>query len=170
MRLPRLARVSILSRVRNIREAGAIPARSFFVCLFTYLGELIMQIEGIPEGWELVRVGSIRRKEFYLNTRGIPIAYENCNESTSCNHVIIRKIPKQPQYRPFANAAEFAPHRDRWIRRSYPDRQEAKGCFRVSSYNDCMFWHGGNSETYQEAFEDGRQFDDGTPFGVEVTE
>jgi hypothetical protein len=130
-----------------------------------------MMIEGIPEGWELVRVGTPEHEEWLIGHDGNPVAHASLKRPLKLRqYAIIRKIEKPKQYRPFANAAEFEPHRDRWIKRSYPDRQEAKGCFRVSSYNDCMFWHGGNSETYQEAFEDGRQFDDGTPFGVEVAE
>jgi len=80
---------------------------------------------------------------------------------------IIRKVPT---YRPFANAAEFAPHRDRWIQRSSKHdtvNTIPSGCFRVTSYNDHHVWTcDGHPESYETMFKDGKKFDDGTPFGV----
>lgn len=133
-----------------------------------------MQVEGIPDGWELVRVGRIRRGEFFVDYRGEYCYYTGTDESSNVNCVIIRKIEKPKRYRPFANAAEFEPHRDKWIKRG--DRSDAEetmpsGCFRVVAYNDHYFWTtDGCTKNYADALEDGKKFDDGTPFGVEVTE
>lgn len=128
------------------------------------------KIEGIPEGWELVRVGVKKEGDYFIDAHGNISEAEN--DSVSEGWAIIRKTEKPKQYRPFANGAEFEPHRDRWIKRSYNGRHNAEGAFRVSGYDDCAVWSdGGVRSTYQEMFDDGRQFDDdGTPFGVEVTE
>ena len=133
-----------------------------------------MSIEGIPEGWELVRVGKVKRGEFIVDNSGRACEYDGFHESQSSNYVIIRKIEKPKQYRPFANAAEFEPHRDKWIKRGSKHDTEAtrpEGCFRVAAYNDHHYWTAeGICTPYMQAFDDGRCFEDGTPFGVEVTE
>lgn len=132
-----------------------------------------MTIEGVPDGWELVRIGRPMLGEFRIDAIGKPIAVTD-NQICAMDCPIIRKIEKPKQYRPFANAAEFEPHRDRWIQRSSkhdtPDTIPA-GCFRVTAYNDHHYWtNGGHCITYEQAFNDGKCFDDGTPFGIEVTE
>lgn len=131
-----------------------------------------MSIEGIPEGWELVRIGRPAIGELKISHKGEPIEVLH-EEYCGLDSVIIRKIEKPKLYRPFANAAEFAPHRDRWIQRSdkhdTPDTIPA-GCFRVTAYNDHHYWTvEGKATSYEQAFNDGKCFDDGTPFGIEVT-
>lgn len=75
----------------------------------------------------------------------------------------------KPVYRPFANAVEFAPHRDRRIKRkagSIP----AGGCCKLVAYDDDGVWvDSRNHKTYQEYFAEDREFEDGTPFGVRVS-
>ena len=132
-------------------------------------------IEGIPDGWELVRIGKPKVGEYYIDVTGS--IYKALDTTPTVLHwymPIIRKIEKPKQYRPFANAAEFEPHRDRWIQRS--DKHDTldtipAGCFRVTAYNDHHFWTVFKEATsYEKAFGDGKCFDDGTPFGIEVTE
>lgn len=54
------------------------------------------KIDGIPEGWELVRIGSVDLGEFVLGHYG-DIMSCNGNHWPSKNHVIIRKIePPKP--------------------------------------------------------------------------
>lgn len=131
-----------------------------------------MSIEGIPDGWEQEKVGQISFGEYWVNNFGQPQRWDSDHPSSSKNYVIIRK--KQKQYRPFANAAEFEPFRDRWIQRSSKhDTYDTipAGCFRVTAYNDHHYWTGdGISISYEQAFNYGNCFDDGTPFGIEVTE
>ena len=123
-----------------------------------------MTIEGIPEGWELVRVGTPTNGEFYLGMNGQPII---CNlVFHGYAYLIIRKIEKPKQYRPFANAAEFEPHRDRWIRQTLGD---SVSFTRIDGYGKEGVTIQGNAYTYQQLL-DKRTFDDGSPFGVEVTE
>jgi hypothetical protein len=75
---------------------------------------------------------------------------------------IIRKVERPKQYRPFASAAEFTPHRDRWWMRksdAHTTTHPPAACNERSHYG--LPWG--------EAFEV-RTFEDGSPFGVEVSE
>ncbi len=131
-----------------------------------------MTIEVLP-GWELVRIGKpVVNVDWVIGSSGLPELFSWATDSY--NWPIIRKIEKPKKYRPFANAAEFEPHRDRWIRRSSkhdtPDTIPA-GCFKVTAYNDHHYWTvDGSYTSYEQAFNDNKCFDDGTPFGIEVTE
>jgi hypothetical protein len=57
-----------------------------------------MQIEGIPDGWEFVRVGRCHPGEVRVDTDGKPAEW-NSVASISANYVIIRKIEKSKKYR-----------------------------------------------------------------------
>ena len=77
--------------------------------------------------------------------------------------------PPKPEkkYRAFASAAEYAPHADRWvINDKTPETR-----FRVTGFSDSgVAWESRGYE-YWHMFECGAKFaDDGTPFGVEVSE
>ena len=83
-------------------------------------------IEGIPDGWELVRIGQAMLGDYWLGSDGRIEKWEFATPSCVKNYVIIRKIEKPKQYRPFANAAEFEPFRDRWVKHpSEPDKRFA---------------------------------------------
>lgn len=123
-----------------------------------------MQIEGIPDGWELVRIGKAKLEEFYVNNEGIAWEWTASGESGFANYVVIRKIEKPKRYRPFANAAEFEPHRDKWLK-----YKSGNGDHRIKthSYNDRKHYTGDLGDSWKEMFDD-FEFEDGTPFGVEV--
>jgi len=76
--------------------------------------------------------------------------------------------PPKPEkkYRPFANAAEYMPHRGRWIQ-----YKEDHYFSTIAAYNDSHVWmtSATTGMEYARVFAD-FTFDDGTPFGVEVTE
>ena len=121
-------------------------------------------IEGIPEGWELVRVGKpIINVDCVVAEDGMPVLIDWITDRR--NWLIIRKIPKPKQYRAFANAAEFEPHRDRWVRRIANG-----GAFLISDYSEEGFCYDELSPvSWEELFNMGYVFDeDGSPFGVEV--
>ena len=122
------------------------------------------QIEGVPDGWRLVRIGVPRLGvDWVINHEQSPTV---CVVATLCgNWPIIEKIEQPKQYRPFANAAEFEPHRDRWFKPKFDSCQ----CIRTTAYNDRVHWVGEESDNWEMMFEK-YFFDDGTPFGVEVTE
>ena len=128
-------------------------------------------IEGIPDGWELVRVGPVKYGEWRLMDNGKVMQWTTALPSIGWA-VVLRKIEKPKQYRPFANAAEFKPFRDRWIQRSAKhDTKDTlpAGCFKVVSYNDHHVWTvDGKTISYEQMFAEGKTFDDGSPFAVEV--
>ena len=81
-----------------------------------------------------------------------------------------RKIPKPKTYRAFANAAEYKPHRDRWLARIDEHGLLLDGEFQINGFDDTGIWLGSNHLSYKDALDQGHAFDDGNPFGVEVTE
>ena len=128
-----------------------------------------MSIEGIPEGWELVRIGTpVFNVDWIVDPAGEP---RLCDfDSTYLNRVIIRKIKLPKQYRAFENAAEFKPHRDRWIKLLIAGSDGVYSAYRVATYDDWGVIFGGSKETYGTVFNRYVFDDDGSPFGVEVTE
>ena len=128
-------------------------------------------IEGIPEGWELVRVGHpVIEVDWVLNHYGDPILFSgNPNVNPGSNWPIIRKVKKPKAYRAFASAAEYKPHRDRWLARTDENGLRVNGEFRLDGFDDTGIWLGSNHLSYKDALDRGGVFDDGTPFGVEVT-
>ena len=130
------------------------------------------QIPGVPEGWELVHAYRQAAKgEWYIDNDGTP--YLNPLSESVYPHPIIRKIEKPATYRPFANAEEFKPHRDRWLtRKDKSDQTHLDGACRVVAYCDNhLWWADGRNSTYKDELNHGRCFDDdGTPFGVKIDE
>ena len=118
-----------------------------------------MKIEGVPEGYEIVRIGRPEKRELFIDSTG-QVGTSNGLEFSYC-FVIVRKIERPKQYRPFANAEEFKPHRDRW----WKWKEDSSGVFPPASYDE--FSH--EDETWIESF-DFKMFEDGSPFGAEVSE
>jgi hypothetical protein len=130
------------------------------------------KIPGVPEGWELVRIGTVSQGEFFVGYDGQPEQYRQDVESSGWV-TIIRKIEKPAAYRQFKDAEEFKPHRDRWLtRKDKSDLTHVDGACRVVAYDDQGLWlTTGNYHTWEAAFNSGRCFDDdGTPFGVKIDE
>ncbi len=127
-------------------------------------------IPGVPEGWELVRIGSPVYGEFYLDNQG---NIQRCeyDKLMSTNYPIIRKIEKLKRYRPFANGEEFKPHRGRWIR--FADGS-VSSCWKINWYKDEGVFLGHGQErvflTFEHRLGEWVFDDDGSPFGVEVTD
>jgi hypothetical protein len=133
---------------------------------------MTQQIPGVPEGWELVRIDRPTHGEWFIDGVGLPKQYPYENPCGGF-FPIIRKIEKPAAYRPFANAEEFKPHRDRWLtRKDKSDPTHVDGACRVVAYDDQGSWFTtGNYHTWEAAFDSGRCFDDdGTPFGVRIDE
>jgi len=123
------------------------------------------KIAGIPDGWELDRIGTPVEGEFFVDALG-RVSEVPKGLFLSKNYIIICKIEKPKTYRPFKDAAEFHPHRYKWWKRK-GDVQCSKypTTYPPAAYNDIS--HGG--QPWGEAFEQ-RIFEDGSPFGVDVTE
>ncbi len=122
-----------------------------------------MTIEGIPDGWEPVRYDFAYFGESYLGGHGE--IFVQSQRQSPIKRLIIRKIEKPKRYRPFANAAEFEPFRDRWVRH----KSNSDSCMRIDGYGNKGVTIQGCVHDFDEMLED-RTFDDGTPFGIEVTE
>lgn len=118
-------------------------------------------IEGIPEGWELVRIGPVRRGEHRLLLDKSVEPWDISDISIGWA-VVLRKIEKSKQFRPFESAEEFRAHRDRWWRyKKEPSSMFRPPCDFGDDYYNCGSW--------DWCFEN-CVFDDGSPFGVEVVE
>ena len=111
------------------------------------------------EGWGIVRFDKVSPDEYFINSVGRIVQWVFSCPSEE-KKVIVRKIERPKQYRPFANAAEFEPHRDRWWMFSHDLRNHRRP---PQDYNDDLYgcWE------WQDIFECAT-FDDGSPFGVEV--
>jgi hypothetical protein len=110
--------------------------------------------------------------EHYIGSDGVVRKCVSEKESMYA-YPIIRKIERPARYRPFANAEEFKPHRDRWLtRKDKSDLTHVDGACGVVAYDDQGLWFTtGNYHTWEAAFDSGRCFDDdGTPFGVKIDE
>ena len=118
------------------------------------------QIPGVPEGWELVSIDRINDAEWTVDDFGNPFQWRG--EPSTSVYPIIRKIEKPAKYRPFADAEEFKPHRDRWWR--YNDDHK-ESLFPPASYGQ----KGHHTQNWEGSF-DSKTFDDGTPFGVKIDE
>jgi hypothetical protein len=122
-----------------------------------------------PEGWRFVRPGEAIANPCQIWDASTgqyrPRTYPHMPPMP--NYVYIVPIdppsPPEPQYRPFASAAEFRPHRDKWVR-----RKEGSFC-KVASYEDCGATMGTCATVwkYKELFAEW-EFADGTPFGVRI--
>ena len=120
--------------------------------------EGFLGVPGVPEGWKLVAIRKARYMENYIWTSGYPSLWQDSEESDFVVP-IIRKIEQPAKYRPFANAEEFKPHRDRWW--TWKDD-------RANTFPPAAFGKSGHhSHSWENSF-DRKVFDDGTPFGVKL--
>jgi hypothetical protein len=137
------------------------------------------QIPGVPEGWEIEHANRIGDDgEHCIGDDGKPFLLKYRTAGRVC---IIRKIEKPAKYRPFANAEEFKPHRDRWVRvvKTQDERNTdleswfgIASCLKIMGCEESGLWLRvpGGWLTYESAFEDFVFDDDGTPFGVRIDE
>ena len=122
-----------------------------------------MTIEGIPEGWELVRVGKpVINVDCVVAEDGMPVLIDWVTDRR--NWLIIRKIELPKQYRAFASKAEAMLSWDAKVRR----KADGSGVFRVVAIGETTVGIGFSLFSFQDAF-NCYECNDGTPFGVEVT-
>lgn len=121
-------------------------------------------VPGVPDGWELVGVRPVEPGEYRMVSSGEARLW-NGDETSLGWAAVIRKTEKPKRFRTFKNAEEFKPHRDRWV----TVHGEEGFALRINGYDDDGAWYGGGEfVTYGNAA--GITFEDGTPFGVEVTD
>jgi len=133
------------------------------------------KIPGVPEGWELVH--AFRRAtqgEYYIDCDGEVRVLEKGKSSLAYPIIRLshplrtpislrpRKIEKPAAYRPFKDAEEFKPHRERWW---YRDDKDGRQHFPPAGYSDRAHLGASWQHRFETSF-----FDDGTPFGVKIDE
>jgi hypothetical protein len=137
-------------------------------------------VPGVPEGWELERFDYAVEGESYLTGSG-EIVVHLSTKPTQAKRLIIRKIEKPKQFRPFANAFEYVAKRLDGIavdlKKGETNGFYANGFYAIVSANDSSVWvaFGKDVEVFdwKQAFERlvFRHIDGSTsPFGVEVAE
>lgn len=106
------------------------------------------------DGWRLLEEGEVPAAGDCLSIDGIRWIElsEACHPRKKDGVFYRRRI--EPAYRPFACAAEYAPHRERWV-----TSKRSGSTIRLVSFSDDTDW-----ERYFKEYE----FEDGTPFGVET--
>ena len=120
------------------------------------------KIEGIPDGWRVVRIGSANKAGYWMDEDG-SIKPSLTGHIRGLFYPIVERIkPPEPTYRPFANAAEFEPYRDKWI----CDPQDQLNKFKAIAYNDQGVFSFKRFWGYSQLFDCGTVFEDGTRFGV----
>jgi hypothetical protein len=121
-----------------------------------------------PEGWRFVQKGEAFDLRYQLWDESMkeyrPRNYPRMPLTPNTVYIvpIDPSAPPEPQYRPFANAAEFVPHRDKWWRyKSMTDDQHNPPALFNNLVHCNQYWN--------DSFKN-KVFDDGTPFGVRVDE
>jgi len=122
-----------------------------------------MKIDGLPPGWEIVRIGKPKKGETCIDLTGMLFTWgADCHSNT---YPIVRKLPElKPTYRPYKDAAEFTPDRSMWIKSKREDSHGER--LKVTVYNDShVFFNSEIGESYQQLL-DGFTFENGEPCGV----
>jgi len=114
-----------------------------------------------PDGWRFVQAGEAfdKRAKFWSNGKWRHTLQMDVPYSDGCVYIVPIK-PPEPQYRPFANAAEFEPYRDKWV------LEGSRKC-RPTVYCDTFVEVNGTTYEWDEALLV-LKLTDGTPFGVRV--
>ena len=125
-----------------------------------------MKIEGVPEGYEISRIGRPVEGETFIGGTGL-VATATGGEVSFC-YAIVRKIERPKTYRPFANGAEYSPHFNRQVVEANDDNMT----YLPTAFDNNKVWLGPgfSGNAWDEAFRSFKFKDDGTPFGVEVSE
>ena len=124
------------------------------------------KIPGVPEGWELVRIGKPEIGEWFID--GLSEPYQAIDDGHFRGCAIIRKIEKPARYRPFKDAAEYLPHWGKPIRlKGDPGFDSVAGAsiFGVYVANATEIYHHSMDDAFEQF-----TFADGTPFGVRIDE
>jgi hypothetical protein len=148
-------------KVAALWDSVKLPNYHFW-CPMSELPDPPDRIPDPPEGWRFVEKGEafdIRSRWWNSTEECWRLATASFyNERYTYIVPIDPPAPPEPQYRPFANAAEFEPYRDKWWKHKDEDTLHPPAAYN----NRC---HGGRrwDERYEKSV-----FADGTPFGVRI--
>jgi hypothetical protein len=117
-----------------------------------------------PEGWRFVEKGEAfdKRAKYWADVFGWAEAWQDEFYDSQCTYIVPIDPPKppEPQYRPFANAAEFEPHKNKWWR--------YKSMTATDYYPPVFFGDKGHGKQHWADSFENKVFEDGSPFGVRV--
>jgi hypothetical protein len=132
-------------------------------------------IPGVPDGWELVRVGKPNVDDWFIDGLDDPRQARAHDQWYGC--AIVRKIEQPDRYRAFANGAEYFANRRDGIAVDWKLEDGSPGFYAVVSANNSVLWVAfGNVIQrfgWEQAFEKlkFRHIDNSTsPFGVKIDE
>ncbi len=130
------------------------------------------QIPGVPEGWELVRIGHpVIGVDCVINYNGDIVVFRgNPNVNSGANWPIIRKIEKPAKYRQFKGAGEADALWNAALRFRNPHPGHENSRFRINTIGCDGIAIGLEFYSYGAAFSKFCIDDDGTPFGVRIDE
>ena len=126
----------------------------------------------IPAGWRAVDKAVDDRKSFscqkywsHERQEWVDVSLPIVWSWTDDDYYVVPIEPPKPQYRPFASAAEFMPHADRWIiSDKFPETK-----WRPTGLSDAGVSWDSRGYGYGYLLESGAKFaDDGTPFGFRI--
>jgi hypothetical protein len=127
------------------------------------------QIPGVPEGWELARIGYVHYGEWRLMDDGTIERWDS-KRSSSGWAVVLRKIEKPARYRPFASAREADQFWNASLRIANSIHESKDSRFRINTIGCDGITIGLEFYSYKAAFDGFNVDDDGTPFGVRIDE
>jgi hypothetical protein len=127
------------------------------------------QIPGVPEGWELVRIGVVHHGEWRLMDDKSIRQWLTIEPSVGWA-VVLRKIEKPATYRPFANAREADQFWNVALRYRSSLDESKHSRFRINTIGLDGITIGLEFYSYKAAFDGFCIDDDGTPFGVRIDE
>jgi hypothetical protein len=125
------------------------------------------QIQGVPEGWELVRIDIPAKGDWFIDVAGRPREYPY-EANGGGVFPIIRKIEKPARYRRFKDTEEYMPHWGKPIRlKGGVGFDSVVSTSRIGIYvaSETLIVRYSMADAF-ERFE----FADGTPFGVRIDE
>ena len=127
------------------------------------------QIPGVPDEWELVRIGVPDMDDWLIGHEGNPVAQSSLKRQLRLRqYAIIRKIEKPARYRPFESVEEYLPHWGKPIR-----LKGGVGFDGVVSTSRIGIYVAAGSTIVRYSMADAFErfeFADGTPFGVRIDE
>ncbi len=127
------------------------------------------QIPGVPEGWELVRVGVVHHGEWRLMDDRSIRQWLTIEPSVGWA-VVLRKIEKPARYRPFANAEEAHPFWDTPLRLAGATEEMKNSWSRITTIEKDGITTSAKFYTWEQAYYRFYIDDNHTPFGVKIDE
>ena len=126
------------------------------------------QIPGVPEGWELVRIGKPEIGEWFID--GLSEPYQAIDDGHFRGCAIICKTEKPAAYRPFTNAEEAHPFWNAPLRLAGATEEMKNSWSRITTIEKDGITTSAKFYTWEQAYYRFYIDDNHTPFGVKIDE